>query len=213
MIIKSLLSALVLALSSVVAPATSASVYLDVRAAKLAVSGTPSIGDDGQKISDDLPSNAFTIAFGYTLNARVSLEARFTRIGDIRIRKAVPLVPVDIEFPSPTLFYSYRQATKLYTLALPVQAFKRGAFSLSVSPLAHLEHSRYTIADAGVDMPVPTGPSAILLSRTRQSLRAGGEVSAAYRINQNLTADVSYSYSNLQAYGAHLIGAGLTYRF
>lgn len=202
-----------LALTGVVATAATSAVYLDVRAAKLAVSGTPSIGDDGQKISDDLPSNAFTIAVGYEINSRLSLEARFTHFGDIRIRKAVPLVPADIEFPPPALFYTYRQSTELYTLALPIQAFKRGAFSVSVSPLAHLEHSQYTIADAGVNMPVPTGPSAVLVHRTRQSLRAGGEVKAAYRINQNLTADVSYSYSNLQAFGAHLIGAGLSYHF
>lgn len=204
-----------LATANISATAASAAVYIDVSAAKLEISGTPNIGDVGKKLSDDLPSNAFTLAVGYEFTPRVALEARFTSLGDTHVAKVAPSTAI---FPGEVgatvlTYYYYDQSTDLYTVALPIKLVDRGAFSLSVAPLLHLEHSKFVFRNSGVNTLLLPGPLPIIYRDTRTELRLGGELKLAYRFNENIGAHVYYSYSALEAYDAHLVGAGLDFRF
>lgn len=213
MTIKPVLLSLV---TSLAATAASAAVYIDVRASKLELSGTPSIGDVGQKLDlEDLPSNAFTFTVGYEFTPVIGAELRYTSLGDVRISK---LAPSGAVFPGtgPVIqaqtFYLYEQSTQLYTFALPFRVVERGGFSASVTPLVHLERSDFTFTNTGVNTLLP-GPLPIIFRDTRSKVHVGGEVKLAYRFNANIGASLSYSYSALEAYDAQLIGAGLEFRF
>lgn len=198
------------------ATATSAAVYVDAQVSKLEISGTPAIGDRGAKLNDDLPSSAFTFAVGYEISPRLALEARYTHIGDGRTYKVAPSSSIfppsgGVDLPVMT-YYFMDQATDLYTVALPFKVVDRGAFSVSVAPLLHLEHSTFVFTNAGVNALLP-GPLPVIHRETRNELHLGGELKFAYRFNANVGASVTYSYSALEAYDAHLIGAGLEFHF
>lgn len=204
-----------LATASVAATATSAAVYIDVSEAKLEISGTPSIGDIGKELDDDLPSSAFTLAIGYELTPRIALEARYTDLGDARVSKVAPTsstFPTDDPTAQVLTYYSFDQSSELYTLALPIKLVDRGALSVSVAPLLHLERAKFVFTNTGVNTLLP-GPLPVIYRDTRTELHLGGELKLAYRFNANVGAHVYYSYSALEAYDAHLIGAGLDFRF
>jgi hypothetical protein len=110
-------------------------------------------------------------------------------------------------------YYFYDQSTDLYTVALPVKLVDRGAFSLSVAPLLHLEHSEFVFRNSGVNTLLLPGPLPIIYRDTRTELHLGGELKLAYRFNANVGAHIYYSYSALEAYDAQLFGAGLDFRF
>lgn len=199
------------------ASAASAAIYVDVHASKLEIAGTPAIGDRGAKLSDDLPSSAITFAVGYEISPRIAIEARYTSIGDGRTYKVAPsssIFPPSGGVDLPVLTYYFMdQSTDLYTLAVPLKVVDRGAFSLSVAPLLHVERSEFVFRNAGVNTLLLPGPLPIIHRETRTELRFGGEVKLAYRFNPNVAASLSYSYSALEAYDAQLIGAGLEFRF
>lgn len=204
-----------LATASLAVTATSAAVYVDITAAKLEISGTPSIGDLGWRLDDDLPSSAVTFAVGCELTPRIALEARITNLGDAHVYKvagSTALFPGQVGATVLT-YYFYDQSTELYTLALPIKLFDRGAFSFSITPLLHLEQSKFVFTNAGVNTLLLPGPLPVIYRDTRTELHVGGEIKAAYRFDANVGAHVSYSYSALEAYDAHLIGAGLDFRF
>lgn len=198
------------------ATATRAAVYVDVQVSKLEISGTPAIGDRGAKLNDDLPSDALTLAVGYEVSPRIAMEARYTHIGDGRTYKVAPSSSIfppsgGVDLPVMT-YYFMDQSTDLYTVALPFKVVDRGAFSVSVAPLLHLEHSKFVFTNAGVNTLLP-GPLPVIHRETRTELHLGGELKLAYRFNANVAAHVSYSYSALEAYDAQLLGAGLEFRF
>lgn len=217
MTIKSFLPTLALfAIASAAATAASAAVYIDVSAAKLEISGTPNIGDRGATLDDDLPSSAFTLAIGYEFTPRIALEARYTNLGDAHAYKVSPSSSIfpprgGADLPVLTYYY-YDQSSDLYTLALPIKLVDHGAFSFSIAPMLHLEHSEFVFTNAGVNTLLP-GPLPVIYRDARTELHLGGEIKAAYRFNANVAAHVYYSYSALEAYDAQLFGAGLEFRF
>lgn len=214
MTIKPVLLSLV---TSLAATAASAAVYIDVRASKLEVSGTPSIGDVGQKLDqEDLPSSAFTFTVGYEFTPVIGAELRYTSIGDVRISKRASsgaIFPGTGPVIQAQTFYLYEQSTQLYTFALPFRVIERGGFSASLTPLVHLERSDFTFTNTGVNTLLLPGPLPIIYQDTRTKLHFGGEVQLAYRFNAHVGASVTYSYSAFEAYDAQLIGAGLEFRF
>lgn len=203
-------------LASVAATAASASVYVDVGVSKLEISGTPAIGDLGQRIDDDLPSSAFTFTVGYEFTPVIGAELRYTSFGDVRVSKVAPsgaVFPISGPVIQAQTFYLYEQSTQLYTLALPFRVVERGAFSASVTPLVHLERSDFTFTNTGVNTLLLPGPLPVIYRDTRSQLHFGGELKLAYRFNPNVGASLTYSYTALEAYDAQLLGAGLEFRF
>ncbi len=203
-------------LTSLAATAASAAVYIDVRASKLEISGTPSIGDVGEKLDqEDLPSSAFTFTVGYEFTPVIGAELRYTSLGDVRISKRAAsgaIFPGTGPVIQAQTFYLYEQSTQLYTFALPFRVVERGGFSASVTPLVHFERSDFTFTNTGVNTLLP-GPLPVIYRDTRTKVHVGGEVKLAYRFNAHVGANVFYSYSALEAYDAQLFGAGLEFRF
>jgi hypothetical protein len=213
MTIKPVLLSLV---TSLAATAASAAVYIDVRASKLEISGTPSIGDVGEKLDqEDMPSSAFTFTVGYEFTPVIGAELRYTSLGDVRVSKRAAsgaIFPGTGPVIQAQTFYLYEQSTQLYTVALPFRVVERGGFSALVTPLVHVERSDFTFTNTGVNTLLP-GPLPIIYRDTRTKVHVGGEVKLAYRFNANIGASLSYSYSALEAYDAQMIGAGLEFRF
>jgi hypothetical protein len=204
-----------LATASVAATAASAAVYVDVTAAKLEISGTPNIGDLGKKLDDDLPSSAVTFAIGYEITSRIALEARFTDLGDTHVSKlagSAALFPGQVGATVLTYYY-FDQSSELYTLALPIKLVDRGALSLSVAPLLHVERAKFVFTNSGVNTLLLPGPLPVIYRDTRTEFHLGGEVKLAYRFSDHVGVHASYSFNDLEAYDAHLIGAGLDFRF
>lgn len=213
MTIKPILFSLLTLASATAVPAR---VYVDFRASKLELSGTPSIGDVGQKLDQDLPSSAFTFTVGYEFTPVIGAELRYTSLGDVRLSKVAPtgaVFPISGPVVQAQTFYLYEQSTQLYTLALPIRVVERGGFSASLTPLLHLERSDFTFTNTGVNTLLLPGPLPVIFRDSRSSVRVGGEVKLAYRFSTNVAASVTYSYSALEAYDAQLIGAGLEFRF
>lgn len=203
-------------LTSLAATAASAAVYIDVRAAKLELTGTPEIGDVGVTLSEDRPSTAVTFAVGYELTPRVAAELRYTHLGDAHAYK---LAPTATTFPTTDpvaqvqTYYYFDQSSDLYSFALPIKVVDRGAFAVSIAPLLQLERAQFVFTNAGVNTLLLPGPLPVIYRNTRTKLHLGGELKIAYRFNANVGASLSYGYSALEAYDAHLIGAGLEFRF
>jgi hypothetical protein len=113
-----------------VATAASAGIYVDFRASKLEISGTPSIGDVGEKLDlEDQPSSAFTFTVGYEFTPVIGAELRYTSLGDVRISKRAPsgaIFPGTGPVIQAQTFYLYEQSTQLYTFALPFRVVERG---------------------------------------------------------------------------------------
>jgi hypothetical protein len=203
-------------LVSTAAIAASAAVYIDVRVGKLELSDTPEIGDVGAVLGEDLPSTAFTLAVGYEITPRAALEARFSDLGDFTVYKVAPsggLFPTPGPVPLAVTYYFFEQSTTLFSLALPIKLVDRGPFTLSVAPLLHLERSKFVFTNAGVNTLLLPGPLPVLYRDTRTEFHAGGEMKLGYRFTPHIGASLSYSLSALEAYDAHLIGAGFDWRF
>ncbi|MBI2514519.1 MAG: outer membrane beta-barrel protein [Opitutae bacterium] len=217
MTLKSLLPTLALFATVSAATVASAAVYVDVTAAKLEISGTPAIGDIGAKLDDDLPSSAVTFAVGYEVTPRIAVELRYSDLGDIRINKVSPvwaLFPPSGAVAQTLRYYRYKQSTQLYTIALPIKLIAHGPFSLSIAPLAHFDRSEITLTDLWVNVQTfAPQPPTIAYRDTRAKLHVGGELKLAYRFSDHVGVHASYSYSALETYDAHLIGAGLEVRF
>lgn len=192
-----------------------AGVYIEANVSHQTISGLPNIGDVGTKLGEDLPSSAFTLTIGHEFTPRVALEARFTDLGDPHVYKLAPSAAVFPGLVGATVmtYYYYDQSTQLYTVALPVNLLDRGRLSLSVAPLLHLEHSKFVFTNAGVNTLLLPGPLPVIYSDTRTELHVGGELKLAYRFSPHLRGSITYSYSALEAYDAHLFGAGLGWNF
>lgn len=198
------------------AATASAAVYVDVRASRLELSGTPNIGDIGATISEDRPSSAITLAIGYDLTSRLALELRYSRVGDAHIDKVAPTAsafPTNDPTAQVQTFYRFDQTTELYTLALPIKLVEKGDLSVSVAPLLHLERSDFTFTNTGVNTLLLPGPLPVIYRDSRTPVHLGAEVKLAYRLTPHVGASLHYNYSALEAYDAHLFGAGLDFRF
>lgn len=211
---------LVIALA-VTGSSTQAAVYVDARVSHLEISGTPSIGDIGRTLDEDLPATAFSLALGTTLTSRISAEIRFTDLGDVDVLKVSPywtiMPPIGNVVLPAERYYRYQQSTRLYSLAVPVKVWEQKRFSVVLAPLVTVEQSRITIDDlfvnaqtAGLTLPYP---NARYLDSDHTKVRLGSELSLAYQPTEKLKVSFTYTYSSLQAFDAHLIGAGIGWQF
>lgn len=198
-----------------------AGVYIDARVSHLAVSGTPEIGDIGRTLDEDFSSVAYSLAVGTKLTSRLNAEVRFTDLGDLDVLKVSPIWTIMPPIPEVILpverYYRYRQTTRLYSLALPVHVWEHKQLSLVLTPLLSVEQSRVTLDDlfinaqtAGLLLPYPQ-PRVLDTDRTK--VRVGTEATLAYRPGNDLQLSLTYSYHSLEAYDAHLLGAGLGWNF
>lgn len=199
-----------------------AAVYVDARVSYLDIAGSPSIGDIGTPLESDLSDRAYSFAVGTTLTPRLRLEARFTDLGNSKITKVSPIWAImppipDVYLPAQR-YYRYEQSTRLYSLALPVEVWSRQRFSLVLTPLIHAEESRIAIDDLYINVATIQGlllpqPPLRYLDSTRTRVRLGGEAGFAFRATERVKLTFTYAYANLQAYDAHLFGAGLGWDF
>ena len=194
-----------------------AGVYVDARVSHLAISGTPEIGDIGRTLDEDFPTVAYSLAVGTTITSRLKAEVRFTDLGDIDVLKVSPYWTIMPPIPEVILpverYYRYQQTTRLYSLALPISVWENKQFSFIVTPLVNVEQSRVVLEDmfinataAGIFAPYPDSR---YLDTDRTKVRIGTEATLAYRTSNYMQLSLTYSYHSLQAYDAHLIGAGL----
>lgn len=201
--------------------AAQSAVYIEPRLSYLHLSGNPSIGDVGVTVDEDLPSAAFSLALGYELSTRVSLEFRYTGTGDVTVKKISPhwqifpggevLLPVERK-------YLFRQHTNLFSAALPIRVLRQGKLSLIVTPMLQLEDAEVDLIDVIEIMPAQPGFQSLpqylpILSRRDTSLRLGAEVSLGYALAGNTELHLNYTYAPLAHFDAHLIGVGLGCRF
>ena len=198
-----------------------AGVYIDARVSHLAISGTPEIGDIGRTIDEDFPTIAYSLAVGTKLSSRLNAEVRFTDLGDIDVLKVSPYWTIMPPIPEVILpverYYRYQQSTRLYSLALPINVWESKQLSLVLTPLLNVEQSRVTLDDlfinaqtAGLTVPYPQPR---FLDTDRTKVRLGTEATLAYHPTGSMQLSVTYSYLSLQAYDAHLLGAGLGWNF
>jgi opacity protein-like surface antigen len=207
-------------LASLLTCVASAAVYVDLRVSHQSLDGTPSIGDIGAKISEDLPNAAVSLALGTHLTPHISAELRFTDLGRLSVDKVSPSWNIfpptgDVTLPAQR-YYRYKQSTRLYTFALPVELFEQNRVTLSVAPLLQLEHSTITIDDLYINVQtvnlLPQAPTRFL-ETDRTKVRLGAEVGLAYHATDKVKLSLNYSYSSLHAYDVHLLGAGLGLEF
>lgn len=190
-----------------------AALYVEPRFSYLHVAGTPNIGDLGRKQSSDIEHLAPEIAVGYTFSSRVGVELRYISLGDVKIAKAWPYLQI---FPTndpllPVLHtYTYVQETSVVSLALPIKVVDAKNFTVFATPLAQR-------ADAKIQF-LETSPSIDFVAgyrfrRHETPIRGGGEVSATYALNAHAALTAHYTYLPLPGFDAHLLGAGLNFRF
>lgn len=206
-------------LATLLACAAHSAVYVDLRVSHQSLDGTPSIGDVGVKISEDLPDAAVSLAIGTHLTPRISAELRFTDLGNLSVDKVSSnwtiFPPGEIVLPAQR-YYRYGQSTRLYTFALPVKLFEKDRMSLTVAPLLQLEHSTITIDDLYLNVQTAgllPQPPVRYLETDRTKVRPGAELSLGYQATDKVKLSLNYSYSSLHAYDVHLLGAGLALEF
>ena len=211
---------LIPALSLVLVCAAQAALYVDARVSHLEIDGTPNVGDIGRTLDRDDSAAVFSLAVGTKLTDRLRAEVRFTDLGEQNLLKVSPywaILPPGGEVVLPAQrYYRYRESTRLYSLALPIDVVKRDRFSLVITPVLSVEQSRIEIDDlylnvqtTGLTVPSPTR----FLTDDRTEVRPGGDLTFGYQATEKLRLTFTYTYLSLRAYDAHLLGAGVVLTF
>jgi len=196
-----------------------AAVYIDLRLSHLMAAGTPDIGDVGRETGTDFPSVAASMAIGYEISPRLSLELRYTHLGDLTINKvSANWTPFPSQIVLPAVRrYDFEQRTDLWGIAVPVQVWKKGNLSLQLTPLLQIEHTDVKFRDQGTFPPLPdidfVPPGYVFLRRSTTEVQPGAEVALSYHLGSRTTVLLHYTYTPLSTFDAHLFGAGLQAKF
>ena len=202
-------------LSIALAPlVSSAAFYVEPRASVMLLGEKPSIGDLGVETESDSSEFVPSLAIGIDLSSRVSLEVRYARIGEFSVRKEsanFQIFPSDIVLPV-IRPYELRQATDLYSVALPITVYGNGSLKLTLTPVASYETTDTEIHDFAPNTLVVVGAPP-LVQRTEHEFQPGAEIALEYAFTERTAAKLHYFYSPMKNYSAHLIGAGLVVKF
>ena len=196
-----------------------AAFYIEPRLSAFTVGGTPALDDGGFKTNDDLPRAAFGLVAGWEINPRLCAELRYTAFDGFTIAKRSPHWPVtapgagDIVLPM-VVDYDYEQSTDLVTFGVPIRVAEFGKFTVSAAPLVHFEHSRIRLTQL-VNIAAATSPIVRTTFRTEtvDTLRLGGELALAYRVNERVALRVHYAFHDLSHADLHQLGAGAVVGF
>ena len=196
-----------------------AAFYIEPRLSAFTVSGTPSLNDIGQKTGDDVPRAAAGLVFGWELSPRLCAELRYTACDDFTIAKRSPHWPVtapgagDVVMPV-VVDYDYRQRTDLVTFGVPIRVAEFGKFTVSAAPLVHFEHSRIQLTQlVNIAATTSTIVRTTFRTETEDTLRLGGELALAYRLNDRVALRVHYAFHDLSHADLHQFGAGAIFGF
>ena len=201
--------------------AAQAEIYLEPRVSYLAVGGSPDIGDIGQETGTDRPSAALGLAVGYAFTPRLSLELRYTHLGDLTVHKQSPtwrIFPPDGEVTLPAVrLYDLAQRTELFSVAARFRIWSGDKLSVNLTPMLQIERSEVKLLEAGISPPLPyvtlVPAGTVITRRSNTDVQPGAEISVGYRISDRVVTEIHYTYSPLSTYDAHLIGAGLVFKF
>jgi len=191
--------------------------YVAPRVSALNITSNPNIGDTGRTVADDLPEAAYGLAVGWNVSPRISIEIRYTGYDDLTALKISPHWQI---FPSGEVLlpverkYEFGAHTKLWSLASPIRLTQDDRLSLFFTPLLQWEDTTVTLTDIIDAMPVGALPQRVpILQRSENHLRLGAELALNYEIGKNGFLLLHYTYSPLETYDAHLLGAGVGLRF
>ena len=218
MTIKTNLLLLTLLVTPLVGRAT---LYLEPRVSYLSISGTPNIGDIGRKVSEDISRASPGIAVGYEISPRLNVEFRYTRLGEMTINKVSSTRSIfpgqEVILPA-TRNYKFTQDSDLVGLAMPWRLGAKERLAFFVTPIVQIEFSEIKLTEEVFDA-TPTSGSGpgprteLILKRSKSTLNVAAEFAAHYEINERLFARVSYTFSPLKNFQAHLFGFGVGAKF
>lgn len=201
--------------------AAQAEIYLEPRVSYLVVGGSPDIGDIGHATGTDRPSAAVGLALGYVFTPRLSLELRYTHLGDLTVFKESPtwqIFPPEGQVTLPAVrLYDLAQRTELFSVAARFRIWSGDKLSVNLTPMLQIESSEVRLLEAGISPPLPyvtlVPAGTVITRRSTTDVQPGAEISVVYQFTDRLGADLHYTYSPLSTYDAHLIGAGLVFKF
>lgn len=218
MTIKTNLLLLTLLVTPLVGRAT---FYLEPRVSYLSISGTPNIGDIGRKRSEDISRASPSIAVGYEISPRFNLEFRYTRLGEVVINKSSATRSIfpggEVILPA-TRDYKFAQDSDLVGLAMPWRLGAQERLAFFVTPIVQLEVSEIKLTEEVFDA-TPTSGSGpgprteLILKRSKTSFNVAAEFAAHYAISDRISARLSYTFSPLKNFQAHLFGFGVGAKF
>lgn len=207
-----------------------AAVYIEPRLSVMHAAEISNVSDIGTIERPDRNKVIPGIALGCEISPRVRVELRYTSIGSSKFHQIYPTWQLlGGAILPPTYPIAYARKTQLYSFAVPVRVAERGAFTLWLAPIVHLEHTHTTLAGT-VFHPLPevTRPAVFppvvidpirefvpvrFYDKARNSYHAGGELSAHYRLNPHTALTASYTYAPLGQFKAHLFGGGVEIKF
>lgn len=205
-------------------------VYVEPRLSSMHASEISNISSIGTIERPDRHKVVPGIALGYEISPRIRGELRYTAIGSSKFETIYPTwQALAGAILPPTYPVSYARKTQLYSVAVPIRLAGRGAFSLWLTPLLHLERTHSTLGGT-VFRPLPEAvrpavwPPAVIdpirefvpvrfYDKVSNSFHTGGELSARYRFNPRVALTASYTYAPLDQFKAHLVSSGLEMRF
>ena len=201
--------------------AAQAEIYVEPRVSYLAVGGSPDIGDIGHETGTDRSSPAVSLAVGYVFTPRLSLELRYSHLGDLTVFKESPtwqIFPPDGEVTLPAVrLYDLVQRTELFSVAARFRVWSGDKLSVSLTPMLQIESSEVKLLEAGISPPLPyvtlVPAGTVITRRTDTEVQPGAEISIDYQFSERIGGGLHYTYSPLSTYDAHLIGAGLIFKF
>lgn len=214
---KHTLTTLLLPLAAL-AGARAADFYVEPRVSVVAISGTLNIGDLGRKTESDVSPFAPGLGLGFHLTPRLAVEARYTRIARFTQSKE----SADVIFPTDQVIlpfvrtYDLSQRTDLFALAVPFTAVTGNRFSLQLTPILHFATANLRLQETfdGVIAAVfPPIFQPLLVERTDQDVRLGGELAVAYKFTATTCVKLHYTYAPLRRVDAHLFGLSAEVRF
>lgn len=201
--------------------AAQAEIYVEPRVSYLAVGGSPDIGDIGRETGTDRSSPAVGLAVGYVFAPRLSLELRYTHLGDLTVFKESPnwqIFPPDGEVTLPAVrLYDLVQRTELFSVAARFRVWSGDKLSVNLTPMLQIESTEVKLLEAGISPPLPyvslVPAGTVITRRSDTEVQPGAEISIDYRLSARVRAGLHYTYSPLSTYDAHLVGAGLVFKF
>lgn len=195
-----------------------AALYVEPRLSAFTVSGTPALDDIGQKTGDNVPRAAVGLVFGWELTSRLCAELRYTAFDGFTIAKRSPHWPVtapgnNVVLPM-VVDYDYEQRTDLVTFGVPIRLAEFRRFTISATPLVHFEHSRIQLTQlVNIAAATSTIVRTTFRTETEDTLRLGGELALAYRLNERVALRLHYAFHDLSHADLHQFGAGAIFGF